>query len=124
MTTLSKIYDNKSKTETDITTRKTYLLGVDELYVEIGYNIREIDQTHVEEFRDAYIAGEHVPPLAVQVTEQGIKIIDGHHRYYGAKLAQEAGYDIRLECKDFVGSEADRIAFMVTSSQGRALEPL
>lgn len=124
MTTLSKIYDNKSKTETDITTRKTYLLGVDELYVEIGYNIREIDQTHVKEFRDAYIAGEYVPPLAVQVTEQGIKIIDGHHRYYGAKLAQEAGYDIRLECKDFVGSEADRIAFMVTSSQGRALEPL
>lgn len=124
MTTLSKVYDNKSKTETDITTRKTYLLGVDELYVEIGYNIREIDQTHIEEFRDAYIAGEHVPPLAVQVTEQGIKIIDGHHRYYGAKLAQEAGYDIRLECKDFIGSEADRIAFMVTSSQGRALEPL
>ncbi|WP_236262890.1 DNA-binding protein [Pantoea sp. S62] len=124
MTTLSKIYDNKSKTETNITTRKTYLLGVDELYVEHGYNIREIDQTHVEEFRDAYIAGEHVPPLAVQVTEQGIKIIDGHHRYYGAKLAQEAGYEIRLECKDFVGSEADRIAFMVTSSQGRALEPL
>lgn len=39
-------------------------------------------------------------------------------------MAQEAGYDIRLECKDFVGSEADRIAFMVTSSQGRALEPL
>ncbi|MGJ0478641.1 ParB/RepB/Spo0J family partition protein [Pantoea agglomerans] len=124
MTTLSKIYDNKSKTETNITTRKTYLLGVDELYVEIGYNIREIDQTHVEEFRDAYIAGEHVPPLAVQVTEEGIKIIDGHHRYYGAKLAQEAGYNIRLECKDFIGSEADRIAFMVTSSQGRALEPL
>ena len=124
MTTLSKIYDNKSKTETNITTRKTYLLGVDELYVEIGYNIREIDQTHVEEFRDAYIAGEHVPPLAVQVTEQGIKIIDGHHRYYGAKLAQEAGHYIRLECKDFIGSEADRIAFMVTSSQGRALEPL
>ncbi|WP_033782694.1 DNA-binding protein [Pantoea sp. 9140] len=124
MTTLSKIYDNKSKTETNITTRKTYLLGVNELYVELGYNIREIDQTHVEEFRDAYIAGEHVPPLAVQVTEQGIKVIDGHHRYYGAKLAKEAGYDIRLECKDFVGNEADRIAFMVTSSQGRALEPL
>jgi len=124
MTNLARIYDNKAKTETNITTRKTYLLGVDELYVESGYNIREIDQTHVEEFRDAFIAGEHVPPLAVQVTEQGIKIIDGHHRYHGAKLAKEAGYDIRLECKDFVGSESDRIAFMVTSSQGRALEPL
>ncbi|TDY81461.1 UNVERIFIED_ORG: ParB family chromosome partitioning protein [Pantoea allii] len=124
MSTLARIYDDKKNSDTDITTRKTYLLGVDELYVETNYNIRDIDQTHVEEFRDAFIAGEHVPPLAVKVTEKGIKIIDGHHRYYGAKLAQESGYSLRLECKDFVGSEADSVAFMVTSSQGRALLPL
>ncbi|WP_033771340.1 ParB/RepB/Spo0J family partition protein [Pantoea agglomerans] len=124
MSTLARIYDDKKNSDTDITTRKTYLLGVDELYVETNYNIRDIDHTHVEEFRDAFIAGEHVPPLAVKVTEKGIKIIDGHHRYYGAKLAQEAGYTLRLECKDFVGSEADSVAFMVTSSQGRALLPL
>jgi len=124
MSTLARIYDDKKNSDTDITTRKTYLLGVDELYVETNYNIRDIDQTHVEEFRDAFIAGEQVPPLAVKVTEKGIKIIDGHHRYYGAKLAQEAGYTLRLECKDFVGSEADSVAFMVTSSQGRALLPL
>lgn len=124
MSNLNQVYKNKDDSNTDITVRKTHLLGVDELYIEPGYNVRDIDQTHVEEFRDAYIAGEHVPPLTVQVTEHGIKIIDGHHRWHGAKLAQEAGYDIRLECKDFVGSEADRIAFMVTSSQGRPLEPL
>ena len=124
MSTLARIYDDKKNSDTDITTRKTYLLGVDELYVETNYNIRDIDQTHIEEFRDAFIAGEHVPPLAVKVTEKGIKIIDGHHRFYGAKLAQEAGYTLRLECKDFVGSEADSVAFMVTSSQGRALLPL
>ncbi|BBL31231.1 ParB/RepB/Spo0J family partition protein [Pantoea ananatis] len=124
MTNLSQVYKGKEEKGTNITTRKTYLLSVDELYVEPGYNVRDIDQTHVEEFRDAFIAGEHVPPLAVQVTEQGIKVIDGHHRYFGAKLAQEAGHELRLECKDFVGSEADRIAFMVTSSQGRALLPL
>ncbi|MDI6637208.1 ParB/RepB/Spo0J family partition protein [Pantoea dispersa] len=124
MTTLSLIYKDKDQKGTNITTRKTYLLGVDELYIEPGYNVRDIDQQHVEEFRDAFIAGEHVPPLMVQVTEQGVKVIDGHHRWHGAKLAQAAGHDIRLECKDFVGSEADRIAFMVTSSQGRALEPL
>lgn len=128
MSNLYQVYKNKDaekgKAEIDITTRKTYLLGVNELYVETNYNIRDIDQTHVEEFRDAFIAGEHVPPLAVKVTEKGIKIIDGHHRYYGAKLAHEAGYTLRLECKDFVGSEADSVAFMVTSSQGRALLPL
>lgn len=124
MSNLLQVYKNKDDNETDITVRKTYLLGVSELYIEPGYNVRDIDQAHVEEFRDAYIAGEHVPPLTVQVTDQGVKVIDGHHRWHGAKLAQEAGHEIRLECKDFVGSEADRIAFMVTSSQGRALEPL
>ncbi|MFJ5159467.1 dATP/dGTP pyrophosphohydrolase domain-containing protein [Pantoea sp. NPDC088449] len=124
MSNLLQVYKNKDNNETDITVRKTYLLGVSELYIEPGYNVRDINQVHVEEFRDAYIAGEHVPPLTVQVTEQGVKIIDGHHRWHGAKLAQEAGHEIRLECKDFTGSEADRIAFMVTSSQGRALEPL
>lgn len=124
MSNLLQVYKNKDDNETDITVRKTYLLGVSELYIEPGYNVRDIDQAHVEEFRDAYIAGEHVPPLTVQVTDQGVKVIDGHHRWHGAKLAQEAGHEIRLECKDFVGNEADRIAFMVTSSQGRALEPL
>lgn len=124
MSNLLQVYKNKDDNETDITVRKTYLLGVSELYTEPGYNVRDIDQAHVEEFRDAYIAGENVPPLTVQVTSQGVKVIDGHHRWHGAKLAQEAGYEIRLECKDFVGNEAERIAFMVTSSQGRALEPL
>lgn len=124
MSNLLQVYKNKDDNETDITVRKTYLLGVSELYIEPGYNVRDIDQAHVEEFRDAYIAGENVPPLTVQVTKQGVKVIDGHHRWHGAKLAQEAGYEIRLECKDFVGNEAERIAFMVTSSQGRPLEPL
>lgn len=124
MSNLLQVYKNKDDNETDITVRKTYLLGVSELYIEPGYNVRDIDQAHVEEFRDAYIAGENVPPLTVQVTAQGVKVIDGHHRLHGAKLAQEAGYEIRLECKDFVGNEAERIAFMVTSSQGRPLEPL
>lgn len=125
MSSLSQLYNSKDKNSTGTTVKKTFLVPLDELYVEPGFNVRDIDQQHVEEFRDAFIAGEYLPPLAVQVTEDGIKIIDGHHRYYGAKLATEAGHEIpRLECKDFVGSEADRIAFMVTSSQGKPLAPL
>ena len=59
-----------------------------------------------------------MPPLDVRVTEKGVKVIDGHHRYYGAIEATKAGADIiRLECKDFVGNEADRIAFMVTRNR-------
>ncbi|MGE1562104.1 ParB/RepB/Spo0J family partition protein [Pantoea septica] len=125
MSSLSLHYKAKDKNGTETTVKKTFLVPLAELYIEPGYNVREIDQAHVEEFRDAFIAGEFVPPLAVQVTEQGIKVIDGHHRYHGALLATEAGHEIaRLECKDFSGTEADRIAFMVTSSQGKPLTSL
>lgn len=125
MSSLSQLYKQKDKNGTETTVKKTFLVPLSEIYVEPGFNVREIDQLHVEEFRDAFIAGEYIPPLAVQVTDQGIKVIDGHHRYYGAIAATEAGTEIpRLECKDFVGSDADRIAFMVTSSQGKALSPL
>jgi len=125
MSSLSLYYKGKEKNGTDTTVRKTFLVPLSELYVEPGYNVRDIDQQHVEEFRDAFIAGEFVPPLAVQVTGDRVKIIDGHHRYHGALMATKAGHEIpRLECKDFTGTEADRIAFMVTSSQGKPLTAL
>lgn len=125
MSSLYQLYNQKKANNTGIVVNRTFIVPIAELYVEPGFNVRETDQLHVEEFRDAFIAGEFVPPLAVQVTEKGVKIIDGHHRYYGAKAAIEAGHEIaRIECKDFVGSEADRIAFMVTSSQGKPLTPL
>ncbi|KQN56746.1 hypothetical protein [Erwinia sp. Leaf53] len=126
MTSLSVVHKNREESGTDIVPRKIWYAAVKEFYVEPGYNIREIDPEHVKEFRDAFIAGDEVPALLVQVTEKGLKIVDGHHRYYGALAAIEAGTDVpRLECKDAPkGSEADRIAIMVTSSQGRALLPL
>ncbi|HGM6858976.1 ParB/RepB/Spo0J family partition protein [Serratia rubidaea] len=125
MATLSQRYSAKESIGSDITTRKTFLVPLSEIYAEEGYNVRELNQAHVEEFRDAWIAGEYIPPLAVEVTETGVKVIDGHHRYHGALLAVEAGHEVvRIECKDFVGTEADKIAFMVTSSQGLALTPI
>lgn len=125
MSSLYQYYNKKSANGTRTVVNRTFIVPVSELYVEPGFNVRAIDDEHVAEFRDAFINGEYVPPLAVQVTEQGVKIIDGHHRYYGALAATAAGTEIaRIECKDFVGSEADRIAFMITSSQGKALSPL
>ncbi|ANR76980.1 DNA-binding protein [Kosakonia sacchari] len=125
MSSLYQHYKKKGDNGTGIVVNRTFIVPISELYVEPGLNIRDVDLEHVNEFRDAFISGEYVPPLAVQVTEQGVKIIDGHHRYYGALAATAAGTEIaRIECKDFVGSEADRIAFMITSSQGKALSPL
>ena len=125
MATLYQRYQMKDELKSEMTTRKTYLVPLAEIYAEEGYNVRELNQPHVTEFKDAFMAGEYIPPLAVEVTERGVKVIDGHHRYYGALAANEAGCEIlRVECKDFIGTEADKIAFMVTSSQGLALTPL
>lgn len=126
MTSLSIVHKNRDESGTDIVPRKTFFVALKDIYIEPGYNVREIDQGHVREFAEAFKAGEYVPPLVVQVTEKGMKAIDGSHRYLGAHLANdELGADVqRLECKDFSGSEADRIAFMVSSSQGRPLSAL
>lgn len=124
MATLGQMYANKDTRE-GIAVNKTFMVPFDKLYVEEGYNIRDIDQEHVEEFAESFAAGEYLPAMTVEVTARGVKILDGHHRYHGAKLAIERGHEVlRIECKDFVGSEADKIAFMVTSSQGKQLSPV
>ena len=124
MATLGQMYANKDTRE-GIAVNKTFMVPFDKLYVEEDYNIRDIDQAHVEEFAEAFAAGEYLPAMTVEVTARGVKILDGHHRYHGAKLAIERGHEVlRIECKDFVGSEADKIAFMVTSSQGKQLSPI
>ncbi|CAO94989.1 ParB/RepB/Spo0J family partition protein [Erwinia tasmaniensis] len=124
MTSLSKIYASKDGTDTTIKTQKTYFVAPGAIHIEAGYNVRDIDEEHVEEFRQAYLAGEFVPALVVMVTEKGIRVMDGHHRLMGAMAALPDVPHLMLECKDFKGTETDRLAFMITSSQGRALTPV
>lgn len=123
MKTLSQKYANKT-TRDGIAVNKTYLVPFDQLYLEPGYNVRNADEQHVAYFAQCWAEGSPIPALTVVVTEKGQMIVDGQHRYLGAKLAREQGFEIaRIECKDFTGSEADRVAFMVSSSQGKALDP-
>lgn len=122
MATLGQLY---SSGDSGLTVKKTHMVPLPSIYIEEGFNVREIDWEHVNEFKEAFIAGEYIPPLFVEVTESGVKVIDGHHRYLGAVEATKAGHEIaRIECKDFTGSEADKIAFMITSSQGKPLSPI
>lgn len=117
----------KEETRDGIKVNKTYLAPLAQFYIEPGYNIREIDQEHVENFAQAYTNNpENVPALFIEVTPDGLKVNDGHHRLLGARLAVERGAEIsRLECKDVTGqSEAEKLTLMVTSSQGRNLTPL
>ncbi len=123
MKTLSQKYANK-ETRDGIAVNKTYLVPFEQLYLEPGYNVRNADEQHVAYFAQCWAEGSPIPALTVVVTDKGQMIVDGQHRYLGAKMAREQGYEIaRIECKDFTGSEAERVAFMVSSSQGKALDP-
>lgn len=125
MTTLSQLYKQKDKNGSGMTTKKTYMVPIGELYLEEGSNIRSVDQEHAEYMRDCWIDGSDLPPLSVEVTEKGIKVVDGQHRFIGAQLATAAGHDIpRIECKDFIGTELDKLAHMAKSSQGKPITPI
>lgn len=90
------------------------------LYIKEGFNIRDIDTEQVASLVEAYKAGRKVPAITVKITDDGLQVIDGHHRYMSAV---EAGIeDVNID--EFVGDEFEATAFMITSSQGRNLEPL
>lgn len=125
MTTLSQLYKQKEKNGTGTTVKKTFMVPIEELYLEEGSNIRPVDQEHAEYMRDCWIDGSDLPPLSVEVTEKGIKVIDGQHRFIGAQLAIAMGHSIpRIECKDFIGTELDKLAHMAKSSQGKPITPI
>lgn len=125
MTTLSRVYAN-AETRNGIVVNKSYVVPIEMLYLESGYNIRDADESHVGYFAQCWESGQPIPALTVIPDADGkkVKILDGQHRYLGALKAIEMGHPVtRIECKDFVGDEADKIAFMVSSSQGKQLDP-
>lgn len=105
----------------DLTTgASVFTVPLSALYVEEGYNVRELDPTHVLGFVESYKNKTHVPAIAVRHTDKGLKVIEGHHRFDGANKANVKTVNIEL----YSGSEQDALAYMITSSQGKNLEPL
>ncbi|OFC42770.1 ParB/RepB/Spo0J family partition protein [Aeromonas hydrophila] len=104
----------------DIKVNKTFMVPVEHLFIEDGFNVRELDQEHIQSLVESYREGRMMPALVIRTTRGGFKVIDGHHRLSAAKIAGVH----RLECKEFTGTEAEQIAFMVSSSQGLNLKPI
>jgi ParB family chromosome partitioning protein len=119
MASIGTVYSKQGK-ELDIKVNKTFLVPPEHIFIEEGFNIRELDQDHIDSIAAAYSDGLPVPAIVVQTVGNRFKIIDGAHRY---TAAVSAGV-LRLECKEFSGNAQDMVALMVTSSQGRNLTPM
>lgn len=95
------------------------------LEVEEGFNARPLNADHVAEMSLALRNGATFPPLDVRVEDGRILIVDGHHRHAAALDAIAKGFEIKvLDCRQFRGNDADRVAHMLNSASGLALTPL
>jgi ParB-like chromosome segregation protein Spo0J len=93
--------------------------------VEEGFNARPLDLDRVASIAQAYRNGATLPALDVRVDGGRIIVVDGHHRRQGALDAIAAGAEIlALDCRQFRGNDADRVAHMITSASGLPLTPL
>lgn len=125
MTTIRKLYESKQ-----ITAKRnnTFLVAFQDLYMEPGYNIRdgEIDQDSVDGFCESFMAGAYVPAIGVDITETGLRVNDGQHRYLGAQKAVSQGKtDLMLEVYDVTElPPAERIGRMVKANDGTPTSPI
>jgi len=125
MTTLSQYYSQKKKNGTGTRVNKTFMVPFEELYTVEGEQGRDLNPAHAQKMCELWMSGSDLPALLVKVTERGVKIIDGQHRFAGAGLARAKGHDVpRLECKDFIGTKLEELAVQTGSSEGLAITPI
>ena len=108
---------------------------LEDIHEEPGFNLR-LEGEDLEQSIDALAAfiaqGGQLPPLEVRPrAEGGVWVVDGHRRRRayrkldaeGAAIRDAAG-ELWLSVVPFAGNDAERVARVITSQEGRKLEPL
>lgn len=100
-----------------------------DIHEEPGFNLRTEGEelaASIEELATHIMAGGMVPALEVRPREDGgVWIVDGHRRSRAYRLAVERGAPIEwINVVAFSGNDADRLARVITSAEGRALQPI
>lgn len=114
---------------------------LEDLYEEPGFNLRaegeELEQS-IDALAEFIFAGGQIPALEVRPrAEGGMWVVDGHRRRRAFLKLDLAGRLPRVPAKDdparleawisivsFEGNDADRVARVITSQEGKKLSPL
>lgn len=114
---------------------------LEDLYEEPGFNLRaegeELEES-IDALAEFIFAGGQIPALEVRPrAEGGMWVVDGHRRRRAYLKLDQAGRLPRVPSKDdpkrleawisivpFEGNDAERVARVITSQEGKKLSPL
>ena len=104
-------------------------IALDSIHEEPGFNLRvegeDLDAS-IDALAAYIVAGGTIPALEVRPrAEGGVWVVDGHRRRRALLKARDMGAPIgAISIVAFTGNDADRVARIITSAEGRALAPL
>lgn len=111
-----------------VSTSSLFKVHPEKLVEDPGFNIRLDDddaKERVESYKKMFLEGSRCPPLQVKLRGEELIVVDGHLRRRGALAAIAEGAMIMdVDVVEFKGNDADQVAFMLRSGQGRAWMPL
>lgn len=105
-----------------------FVINVSDIHYTPEWNLRPINEEHVDEIAIAIENGETVDPFELEpILVDGMpkfKIVDGHHTYNAIqKLVTKNAHSGDHQASVFKGNEADKVVRAFTSSLGQPLTP-
>lgn len=115
---MATIGELKRKGEITATKTDLYRVKASDLKIDPNFNIRKPYPEHVEYWRAAIRAGGPIPAVYIRtLAADQMMVVDGQHRV----LAHIAEGVEMIAAQEIKGSDAEIIAFMIKSSQGKEL---
>lgn len=119
----------------DIKRADAMKVRIEDIHEEPGFNLRregEDLEASIDSLADYIAQGGIVPALEVRPRDGGgVFVVDGHRRRRAYLRAEQKGAAIRdangelwISVVGFTGNDADRVARIITSAEGRALSLL
>lgn len=97
---------------------KSFLVPVAEVECEWDENIRERNDEHIESWLNTLEQGDYVPAILVEMRDGVPWVIEGFHRH---TAVMEHDPDGLIECKEWKGSQGDKLITMRASTTGLPL---